>query len=428
MRPAASAWEKDYSDKLLVLGFKKGVAAPTVFFCESKNVRCVVHGDDFTFAGKKSDLMMIAKALQEVYELKVRAVLGDEITDDKEITILNRQLSWIDDGLRYEADEKHVKEILKYFNLDENSKGFDAPSVRESAVEAVEYSEPLDAKGKTEFRGLAARANYLSLDRMDIQYATKEACREMAAPTEKSMAKMKRIARYLLNHPRVIICFRAGDETDDEIIDVFSDSDWAGCKKTRRSTSGGAMLVSGGLVKTWSSTQSIVAQSSGEAEYYALVRAAAEALGLQSILTDLGWRATIRLWVDSSAAKAIASRAGLGRVRHMEVKFLWLQQALKDKKLFVFKVPGQANPADIMTKPHGMKEVKDIMGKIGVEEIVQADSPNIAKGESYLQQSFPIDVKAGIQGNQKDPAIFVPKSKVSWADLLEDELEGDELE
>jgi hypothetical protein len=196
-----------------------------VFFCKDKDIRCVVHGDDFTFSGAKADLLNIAKAMKEVYELKVRAILGDECDDDKEITILNRTLSWGADGMKYEADEKHVTEILKYFNLDESSKGLDAPSVRERSVEALECSEQLDAKTKTEFRGLAARANYLSLDRMDIQYATKEACREMAVPTEKSMAKMKRIARYLLVHPRRAIHFRDGVEMDDQVIDVFTDSD-----------------------------------------------------------------------------------------------------------------------------------------------------------------------------------------------------------
>ena len=134
--------------------------------------------------------------MRETYELKVRAMLGDGASDDKEVTLLNRKLSWSEVGLKYEADEKHVKEILKYFNLGEGSKGLDAPSIRESAEEANEESEPLDARGVTEFRGLAARANYLSLDRADIQYATKEACREMAAPTYKSMSKFKRIARY----------------------------------------------------------------------------------------------------------------------------------------------------------------------------------------------------------------------------------------
>ena len=66
--------------------------------------------------------------------------------------------------------------------------------------------------------------------------------------------------------------------------------------------------------------QATIAQSSGEAEYYAMVRAAAEALGLQSIMRDLGWQAGVRLWVDSSAAKSMSARIGLGKVRHMEVK------------------------------------------------------------------------------------------------------------
>ena len=85
------------------------------------------------------------------------------------------------------------------------------------------------------------------------------------------------------------------------------------------------MMFGNGVVKTWSNSQTTIAQSSGEAEYYAIVRAAVEGLGMQSIMHDLGCTMRIRLWVDSSAAKSISSRIGLGRVRHLEVKFLWLQ-------------------------------------------------------------------------------------------------------
>jgi hypothetical protein len=184
MRLAASAWEKDYSARLAALGFKKGAVAPTVIFCEEKNIRCVMHGDDFTFMGEKGNLMFVAKSMQEVYELKIRAVLGDEHDDDKEIAILNRMLTWMPGYLEYEADEKQVREILKYFDLDSTSKSLGAPSVKESSSEVTEHSEPLDAQGKTEFRGLAARANYLSLDCMDIQLTTKEICRDMASPTQ----------------------------------------------------------------------------------------------------------------------------------------------------------------------------------------------------------------------------------------------------
>ena len=125
-------------------------------------------------------------------------------------------------------------------------------------------------------------------------------------------------------------------------------------------------MVDGGMVKSWSSMQTTVAQSSGEAEYYAMVRAAAEALGLQSIMKDLGWQAGARLWVDSSAAKSMSARIGLGKVRHMEVKFLWLQQAVKDRRIEVKKIPGARNPADVLTKPKPYHEVAELLRDVKV--------------------------------------------------------------
>ena len=139
---------------------------------------------------------------------------------------------------------------------------------------------------------------------------------------------------------------------------VYSDSDWAGCLRTRKSTSGGVLTFQGGILKTWSSTQASIAQSSGEAEYYALVRAASESLGMQSLMRDMGWDAKIRLLVDSSAAKSIASRTGLGKPRHLEIKFLWLQEAVRRKKVVLSKVRGGVNPADVLTKPKSLDDMK----------------------------------------------------------------------
>ena len=77
------------------------------------------------------------------------------------------------------------------------------PIVKETKEEATEEEVELGPYAAIEFRGLAARANYLSSDRPDIQFATKEICREMAKPTERGMLKMKRLARYLLHSPRI---------------------------------------------------------------------------------------------------------------------------------------------------------------------------------------------------------------------------------
>jgi len=262
--------------------------------------------------------------------------------------------------IHFEADPKHVFEILKYFNLNDASKILVVPFVRETKEELAKEDHELSPEVATEFRGLAARANYVSLDRVDIQYTTKEICRDMASPKASSLSKMKRLARYLLGAPRQPIMFQPCVEDFPEML-VYSDSDWAGCLRTRKSTSGGGVDIPGGILKTWSSTQASIAQSSGEAEYYALVRAASEALGMKSIMHDLGWDCKIRLLVDSSAAKSIASRTGLGKLRHLEIKFLWLQECVRMGKVVLSKVRGDINPADVLTKPKSLEDMRSLL-------------------------------------------------------------------
>ena len=110
------------------------------------------------------------------------------------------------------------------------------------------------------------------------------------------------------------------------------------------------MLFGGAAVKGWSSNQSVIALSSGEAEYYAALKGASQALGFKAMLEDLGITAKIVLYTDSSAARGIIHRAGLGKLRHLETGYLWLQAAVKAKRLQVRKVLGAENPADLFTK------------------------------------------------------------------------------
>ena len=104
------------------------------------------------------------------------------------------------------------------------------------------------------------------------------------------------------------------------------------------------------VIKSYSSTQATIALSSGEAEYYGLVKSASVALGLQAMYSDLGEDVAINLNTDASAAKAIATRRGLGKLRHLAVHLLWLQQRIAVGDLSISKVKGDNNPADIFTK------------------------------------------------------------------------------
>ena len=120
----------------------------------------------------------------------------------------------------------------------------------------------------TQYRGLVARANYLCQDRSDIQFAVKELCRGMSEPTHGNWLALKRLGRYLIGRTRVTIKFNYQKEVRNATI--WTDTDFAGCKRTRKSTSGGMAMLGSHLVKSWCSTQSIVSLSSGEADATAL--------------------------------------------------------------------------------------------------------------------------------------------------------------
>ena len=169
---------------------------------------------------------------------------------------------------------------------------------------------------------------------------------------------MKRLVRYLVGAKKLELKFVQADDEDPE-IEGYGDSDWAGCRASRKSTSGGILCVGGSSVKSWSSTQGSIAQSSGEAEYYSLIKLAAEALGLQALALDLGWSMKVKLWTDSSAAKSAASRRGLGKTRHLEIKFLWLQEAVRRGRLRLAKIPGAINPSDVLTKPLSIRDISE---------------------------------------------------------------------
>ena len=133
-------------------------------------------------------------------------------------------------------------------------------------------------------------------------------------------------------------------------MDIYSDTDWAGCPRTRKSTSGGCLVLGRHLVKSWSSTQDALALSSGEAEYYGVTKGSGVGLGYQALLADLGVKLPLRVWTDSTASMGICHRQGLGKLRHIDVRALWLQQKVRRGEVELRKNKGTENPADVFTK------------------------------------------------------------------------------
>ena len=103
-------------------------------------------------------------------------------------------------------------------------------------------------------------------------------------------------------------------------------------------------------LRAWSVSQKVVALSSGEAEYYGMVRGASVATGLKGMLGDLGVDVELVLYTDASAAIGIAKRRGLGKIRHLELAELWLQDLVNRDRVRVEKVLGENNYSDSLTK------------------------------------------------------------------------------
>ena len=118
---------------------------------------------------------------------------------------------------------------------------------------------------------------------------------------------------------------------DRSVIHTYVDADFVGCKVSRKSTVGGCVLWGGGMVKSWSRTLTTLALSTGEAELGAMTKGAAESEGILAILRDFSLDANITISSDASAAIGITKRLGLGKVRHLSVADLWIQQRVRKR-------------------------------------------------------------------------------------------------
>ena len=345
-RDAAKEWQKTLTQHLMSIGFAPGKGHPSVFVHRERNIRVLVHGDDYFSSGLSDDLDWLQSQLEERFEIKTQRISGKS-DHDKEGKILNRVVRWTQSGYEVEADPRHAELVIKQLEAS-SMKPISTPGVEGKEEEDTEEDFELSGESATNYRAIAARLNYLSTDRPDLQYATKECCRDMSKPTSGSQRRLMRIARYLVGRPRLVWRFDLQGYVG--VVEAFSDANWAGCRTSRKSTSGGVLMVGAHPIKSYSKTQAVIAKSSAESELYGIVRATCEALGCLTLVEDFGEKMKSRLHMDANAARGIIERQGLSKVRHIDVNLLWLQEQAARDLVPLEKIDGTKNCADLMTK------------------------------------------------------------------------------
>ena len=118
-------------------------------------------------------------------------------------------------------------------------------------------------------------------------------------------------------------------------------------------------------MKSSVSHQSVIALSSGEAEFAATVKGSSVGLGIVALGRDLGEVLPLRVHTDSTAAKGITGRKGIGKIRHLHTPLLWVQHKVANNTLSIYKVDGVTNVADLGTKELARPRMEQLLAKCG---------------------------------------------------------------
>ena len=211
----------------------------------------------------------------------------------------------------------------------------------------------------TRKRALAATANFLAIDRGDIVFCAKELTRDMATPTTADWEKVVRWRRYLKIRPDLWYKFQ---ETPCQ-LGTFSETDWAGCKITRRSTTGEY------TVDRISSHQIVVQNTS-------FVRASAETMGLITMYKDLGTHMNGLVLERCERSFRHCGPRRVGKLRHLDTNYLWIQEKAAKGDLDFKRVAGVDNGADLFTKTLSWNEIQSHIHKLSSQFVQNEISVN----------------------------------------------------
>ena len=269
-----------------------------------------------------------------------------------QMVVLNRLICYDKETgkVTYEADPRHVEALVRELGL-EKAKAVRTPAEKKKQGEVMKTLEmpPMNDAMQRSYRSITMRAAFLAQDRPDIAEATKSLARHMKAPHEAAWSDLKRLGRYLSGKPRLV--YEYHPQRFQKYLTVYCDSDHAGCLITRRSTTGIVTMYGSHCIKHSSNVQTTVSLSSGESEFYAIVKASAVGLSQQALLHDWGIQVNLRILSDSSAARGTCSRQGLGQTRHVQTRYLWVQEKVARYELKLERVATEKNLSDLCTKP-----------------------------------------------------------------------------
>ncbi len=349
LKQGGRLWYVRLDQAFQTMGFKRIESDRSVYVWERQGSKVIVpvFVDDITIACRSKDAIAEVKALLgKEFKLRdlgpTKFLLGVEIIRDRKRRTL--QLS----------QRQYVLDMLERFGMSDcNSVTTPMdPALRLSADMAPATPEEEKFMATVPYSSGVGALQYLATaTRPDIAHAVSVLARFSSNPGPQHFKALKHLFRYLKGTSDLKLTY--APSSSSELFTVFSDADHGGNPDTGRSTTGFLVKMGTGAINWSSKLKSIVALSTTEAEYVAAVSSGAEAIWTRNFLSELGYDISkpSPILIDNQSAISVARNPEYhGHMKHLDLRFFWLRQAVEDGTLRVEYVPTEQQAADSLTK------------------------------------------------------------------------------
>jgi hypothetical protein len=339
LKQAPRAWYEHLRELLLDRGFEVGQIDPTLFTkkVDGELFICQLYVDDIIFGStNKAFNDQFSKLMTDRFQMsmmgEMRFFLGFEIKQLREGTFINQA--------------KYTQDMLKRFKM-KDVKGVATPMQTKCHLELNPNGKDVDQKV---YRSMIGSLLYLCASRPDIVLSVGVCARYQAAPKESHLVAVKRIFRYLVHTPNYGLWYPKGSNFS---LCGYTDSDWAGDKDDRKSTSGACQFLGRSLVCWSSKKQNCISLSTAESEYVAAASACTQLLWMRQTLKDFGviWDKVPLLCDNESAIKIAYNPVQHTRTKHIEIRHHFIRDHVARGDIELSYVCTKEQLADIFTKP-----------------------------------------------------------------------------
>jgi hypothetical protein len=338
LKQAPRAWYECLKEFLLKKGFEIGKADPTLFTRKQGNdlFVCQIYVDNIIFGStNQSWVDEFSRIMTKRFEMSMMGELK---------FFLGFQIKQLKDGT-FISQTKYTNDMLKKFDMN-NAKPIKTPMPSNGHLDLNEEGKSIDQKV---YRFMIGSLLYLCASRPDIMLSVCMCARFQANPKECHLMAIKRIFRYLVHTPNLGLWYPKGSTFD---LLGYSDSDYAGCKVDRKSTSGTCQFLGRSLVSWSSKKQNSVALSTAEAEYVAVSACCAQLLWMRLTLRDFGCKfSKVPLLCDESAIKLANNPVNHSRTKHIDIRHHFLRDHEAKGDIALSHVSTDKQLADIFTNP-----------------------------------------------------------------------------